>query len=190
MKTTQPYAEKILYNIPYRETEITTENRAQTDTVSRTIDQHINEVYEKHFSLTFEAIDPTGADDYFFYLKNTGTKNIHITKARYKSTVTGAVELHYVTGTASSTTAVTPVNRYIGSSKTITATAGTAADITGLTNGGVLSRYALSSTDTDFVINYPAHVILPPGQAIALLWDTSTGVLAGTIELYEDQGIV
>jgi archaellum component FlaG (FlaF/FlaG flagellin family) len=171
---------------------ITTENRASGDMVSRTITQHVNEVYQKHFSLTFDAIDPVGADDYFFYFKNTGTKSIHFTKFRFRSTVAGSVEIHEVTGTPSYTsdTDVTPANRYIGSSNTITATIKTDTNTTGLTNANTLIRLRLASTDTDYVDDAPSHIIVPPGQSIALLWDTATGALSGTIDIYEDQGIV
>jgi len=165
------------------------ENRLDVESVIRTVTQHINELYQKHFSLTFEAVDPTGADDHFFYFKNTGTKNIHFTKFRFKSTVVGAVEVNHVSGTASSVNAITPANRFIGSTNTLTATVGTNVDITGLTVENVLKRLTLSTADTDFVDESPSHIILPPGQAISFLWDTSTGVLAGTIDVYEDQGV-
>lgn len=172
-----------------RQLRITAENRAAIDSVSRPISQHINEIYEKHFSISFEAVDPTGADDYFFYLKNTGTSNLHITKTRIKSTVTGTVEYHVVTGTASSGTAVTPLNRTIGSTTSLIITSEVDPDFTGLTNQGVLLRNTLSTVDRDFIDTHPAHIIIPPGQAVALLWDTATGVLAGTIDIYEDQGV-
>jgi hypothetical protein len=170
---------------------INAENQAAVDAITRTLEQHINEIFEKQFSLTFEGIDPVGADDYFFYFKNTGTKNLHFTKFRFKSTVVGTVEIHAVTGTPSYTadTDVVPANRFLGSAKTITAIAKTDTNTTGLTNSATLVRLTLSTADTDFVDDVPAHIIVPPGQAMALLWDTSTGVLAGTMDIYEDQGI-
>ena len=168
---------------------ITVENKAQVNAVQRSIAQHINEVYEKHFSLFFEAIDPTGADDYFFYFKNTGIKNIHFTKFRFSSTVAGTIEIHNVTGTASSTNVVTPANRFVGSTSSITATIGTNVDITGLSNAATLVHVRLAVADTDYVDEALSHIIVPPGQAIALLWDTSTGILKSTMDIYEDQGV-
>ena len=169
--------------------QITTENKAQVDAVERSLTQHINEVYEKHFSLTFEAIDPTTSDDYFFYFKNTGTKNIHFTKFRFKSTVIGTVEIHAVTGTASAVTDVAPANRFIGSTNTITDSTGTSVDFTGLTSVAALIRLTLDIADKDYVDDAPSHIIVPPGQAIACLWDQTTGILAGTLDIYEDQGV-
>jgi archaellum component FlaG (FlaF/FlaG flagellin family) len=167
---------------------ITRENRANVSSVSRSVTQHINEVYETHWSLFFEAVDPTGADDYFFYLKNTGTKNIHITKSRFNSTVAGTVEFHRVTGTASSVNDIVPANRNLGSTTAPTATIGTNVDITGLTNANTLLHLRLDTANKDVVDEHPSHIIVPPGQAFALLWDTGTGILKGTIDIYEDLG--
>jgi len=95
-----------------------------------------------------------------------------------------------VSGTATSTTAATPVNRYIGSTKTITATSGTGVDITGLTREGTIGHFRLSTVDTDYVVDFPGNIIVPPGKSIALLWDQATGIMKGNIELYEAQGIL
>jgi hypothetical protein len=168
---------------------INEENRADVESVSRSIDQHINELYQKYFSLPFDAIDPTGADDYFFYLNNTGTKNIHVTDIRVRSTVAGVVEVRSVTGTASSGTTVVPVNRSIGSSESLVATIETGADITGLSNTGVIFYQSLDTANEENHLKISAHIIIPPGQAIALLWDTSTGILSGVVSAYEDQGV-
>ena len=167
---------------------INSENMATVDAVQRTLTQHINESHQKHWSLFFEAIDPTGADDYFFYMKNTGTKDLHVTKTRFASTVVGTVEFHGVSGTASATAAITPANRTLGSTNTPTATIGTAVDITGLSNDATLLHLRIDTINKDVVDEHPSHIILPPGQALAFLWDTATGVLKGTVDIYEDQG--
>jgi archaellum component FlaG (FlaF/FlaG flagellin family) len=168
--------------------EISGENRLKADVVTRSLVQHISEVYERHWSLFFEGVDPTGADDYFFYLKNTGTKNLHVTKTRLASTVVGTVEFHSVTGTASAVNAITPANRVLGSTEAPVATIGTNVDITGLTNAATLLHLRLDTANKDVVDEHPAHIILPPGQAVALMWDAATGILKGTIDIYEDQG--
>ena len=108
---------------------------------------------------------------------------------RMYSTVAGTVEVHSVSGNASYTsdTDVTPVNRTIGSSNTITATIKTDTNTTGLTNNGVLFYHRLDTANEEFHLKISAHIIIPPGQAIALLWDTATGALTGTVSVYEGQ---
>ena len=170
---------------------INEENRADVESVTRTIDQHINEIYEKTFSISLDGIDPVGADDYFYYMKNTGTKNIHIEDMMVRSTVAGSVELHHVTGTASfaAETAITPVNRYLGSANSLTAVTSADTNTTGLTNAGTLCYLRCAVANTDYHIDITSHIIIPPGQAMALLWDTGTGALTATMTVYEDQGI-
>jgi hypothetical protein len=168
---------------------VNTENRLDVESIVRPIDQHINELYQKTFSLPFDAIDPTGADDYFLYLKNTGTKDLHVEAIAVRSTVAGTVEVHHVSGTASSGTTVTPVNRTLGNSNSLDATIETGVNITGLTNEGTLEYIRCAVTDTNYSSEISSHIIIPPGQAMALLWDTSTGALSGMITCYEDQGV-
>lgn len=172
-----------------RTARVNVENRLDVESTTRNIEQHINEAYQKYFSLPFDAVDPTGADDNFLYLKNTGTKNLHITNFRLRSTVAGVVEVHGVTGTAASGTTLTPVNRTVGSAESLDAIAEYGADITGLTSSGVLFYMGLDTANKQEHLRSSGHIIIPPGQAIALLWDTSTGILSGTLSAYEDQGV-
>jgi hypothetical protein len=174
-----------------RTTKVNEENRLDVESVSRSLDQHINELYQKCFSLPFDAIDPVGADDYFVYMKNTGTKNLHITDLRIRSTVAGTVEIRAVSGTPSYTadTDITPVNLSIGSSESLTGTFKTDTNTTGLTNEGVLFYHRLNTVGQEEHLRTSAHIIIPPGQAVALLWDAATGALSGTVSMYEDQGV-
>ena len=171
---------------------VNVENRLDVEAVNRPIVQHINEKYAKVYTLSFDAIDPVGADDYFVYLKNTGTKDFHVTHIRVRTTVIGVLEIHNVTGTASFTSGndIAPENLTIGSSNTITATIKTDTDTTNLSNAGVLFYQRLAVADTDYLLKVDAHIIIPPGQSIALLWDTATGALSGNITMYEDQGVI
>lgn len=170
---------------------INSENRMDTEAVTRPLDQHINEVYHKEFSLPFDAIDPVGADDYFVYIKNTGTRDFHVTDIRIRSTVVGTVEVHGVTGTASfaAGTDIAPVNRTLGAAETITATIKTDTNTTGITTSGTLFFIRCDTADKESALKTSSHIIIPPGQSMALLWDTSTGALSGVISLYEDQGV-
>lgn len=171
--------------------QINAENRLDTESVTRPLDQHINELYKKTFSLPFDAIDPVGADDYFVYLKNTGVRNLHITDIRLRSTVIGTVEVHGVTGTPSYTsdTDITPVNRTIGASQTLDMISKTDTNTTGLTSTGTLFYIRCDTANEQAHLRTSSHMIIPPGQSLALLWDTSTGALSGVISVYEDQGI-
>jgi len=110
-------------------------------------------------------------------------------KFTFSSTVAGIMEIHTVTGTAGGVTnTVVPVNMKVGNSTVPTATILDSVDITGLTSTGVLHFMTLNlnTTAVQEVWDPDPYVILPPGQAIALLWDTSSGALSGTIEIIEE----
>ena len=116
-------------------------NRLSTQSVVQPQDRAVNERVGKVWSLPFEGVDPTGADDYFFYLKNSGNANIRLTDIRLCSTVAGIAKLKVVTGTASGGTTITPVGRNLGITAILDATVESGADITGLTDGGTLFFY-------------------------------------------------
>lgn len=161
------------------------ENQLDVFAVAEASDRTINRVDNKVWSLPFTGIDPAGASDYFFYIKNTGTIDLAITDIRIESSVAGTVAVNYVTGTPSYTsdTDVTPVNRYLGNSNAPAATIKTDTDTTGLTNAGTLFYITCDTTDKVYHLKTSSNIFIPPGQQIALLWDTATGVLQGVVSL-------
>jgi len=158
---------------------------AKVDAATETEDRHININHKKVWSLPFEGIDPTGADDYFLRVTNTGSTNLAVTDFRLESTVSGTVEVHSVSGSASAGTTLTPVNRHIGASESPSATIETGVDITGLTAIGVLFWINLYTANKEEHESTSSNIVIPPGQTMALLWDTPTGVLKGMISLVE-----
>jgi hypothetical protein len=166
---------------------VNSEGEALTRAISEPEDRHLNQEHESVYSLPFEGIDPAGVDDYFFYIENTGTTNQAVTDIRIESSVIGTVEVHYVTGTPSFTAGVdvTPVNRHLGSNKTPTATIKTDTDTTGLINGGVMFWINCDTADTLYHLRTTSNIIIPPGQAVALMWDQATGILKGMVSLVD-----
>ena len=132
----------------------------------------------------FDAVDPTGADDYFVYILYSGTGELHITDVRLTSTVAGFMEPQVVTGTAAGGTAVGLVNRNLGSSKVPDGTYEFGVDITGLTDAGHLHHMWLQA-NVEGHLGLNGHYIIQPGQAMALLWTAATGILSGTVSMYE-----
>lgn len=168
---------------------INSENQLEALCVAIPEDRHINVSHETVWSLPFKAIDPAGANDYFLYIKNTGTKNLGITDIRISSTVAGTVEVHNVSGTPTYVvgTDITPVNRYIGSNTTLNATAKTDTDITGLTNEGIVFFIDIDTANKLEHLRTTSNIVIPPGQSISLMWDTATGVLKGVVSIVELQ---
>lgn len=168
---------------------VNSENQIETLSVAIPEDRHTNVTHQAVWSLPFEGIDPVGADDYFFYIENTGSKNLSITDIRISSTVAGIVQVQHVSGTPSFTAGVdiNPVSRFLGSNNSLSATAKTDTDTTGLTEEGIVFFINCPTANELFHLRTTSNIIIPPGQAIALLWDTATGVLTGVVSVVELQ---
>jgi hypothetical protein len=141
----------------------------------------------KVWSIPFENIDPTGADDNFIYIKNTGSENnINVTDIRISSTVAGQAKVIAVTGTAAGGTDITPVSRKVGSGVAPTATIQSGSDITGLTDEGILFFLQLDTIDKEEHLRTTSNIIIQPNQAIAIQWEEATGILTGIVSIVED----
>ena len=166
---------------------ITDENKALVSATTISRDSFINTNYQKVWSLPFEAVDPAGADDYFFYMTNTGAVNLRITDIRLHSTVVGVAKVMGVSGTPSyaSATAVSPANRSIGSSRLPPATVNVDANITGLTSLGTIFHMVCDTAGKTLHLRTSANIIIPPGQALALQWGAATGAITGVVSVVE-----
>ena len=160
-------------------------NQLETHAVAEPHDRYVNRQNQRVWSLPFTAIDPVGANDYFLYIKNTGTEILAVTDLRIESTVAGIIEVQHVSGTPVYTadTDITPVNRYLGSSNVPVATAKTDTDTTGLTSQGVIFYMNMPVVDTIHHLSTSSNIIIPPGQQMALLWTAATGILSGVVSL-------
>lgn len=149
-------------------------------------EHHVNQSVEKTWNIPFDAIDPTSNDDYFIHVRNTDTAVRVIPRIIVTSTVAGYLEIQAVSGTSIGGAAVVPVNNTVGGSAPANLTAETAVDITGLTDDGVVHFHWLEANKTAH-IELPSTIRLKQNQAMALLWTVTTGILTGTIELYEEE---
>lgn len=158
-----------------------------TDAVTSQEDRYINIEHEKVWSLPFRGIDPVGANDIFFYLKNTDTVDYMITDFRGSTTVAGYVDIIAVSGTPTFTAGadITPVNRNIGANPAPNIIAKTDTDTTGLTDDGVIFSMDVSASNVDQLnhLRTSAGVIIQPGQAMAMRWSAATGIMSGVISL-------
>lgn len=165
---------------------IDADNRAAVFATTLPEEHHVNQAVEKFWNIPFDAIDPTSNDDYFIHVRNTDTAVRVIPRINITSTVAGFVELQRVTGTSVGGGDVVPVNATSGGSAPANLTAETAVDITGLTDAGVHHFHWLEANKTAHIF-LPATIRLKQNEAFALLWTVSTGILTGTIEIYEEE---
>jgi len=162
------------------------DNRLLVESVTKTEDQDINESSGKVWSLPFEGLNPTGADDYVFYIKNTGNNDLKISDFRLSAdTAATQIEIHCVTGTAANGSTLTPVSRTVGSSAIPSATIETGVNITGLTSVGTLFFMQLSTVNVQYKLSTSSKIIIPKGHAVAISVETATANLTGVVSLFE-----
>ncbi len=157
-----------------------------TFTVTEKREHFANRKNGAAWALPIDVLDPTGADDYFAYLKNDGNTDIEIHRINLESTVAGTCEVHGVSGIAAGgQTAVVPVSKIIGDPRQPEVTFETDPDITGLTKLGSVDTIAIDVVSKSIVHEYSEGIIIKRGAAVGLMWDTATGILTGEIHIIE-----
>ena len=165
---------------------VNSEQELATRSVVVALTHHINEESGKVWSVPFEDLNPAGDDDYVVYIKNTGTKDLHVIGVEVScDTAASQVEIHAVTGTSVGGSNITPVSRTVGSSSTPTATIESGTDITGLTTAGTLYLIQCAVADTAYSVEIESHIILPKGNAIGVLVKEGTANRSGVIGIME-----
>lgn len=163
-------------------------NRFQTFGVTEPVDRFVNRVDNSQWSLPF-TVTPVGANDYFFYLKNTSQSDLYtISDIRISSTVATEITYEHVSGTPTYTaeTDTPTINRYLGASATPTVTCKYDTDITGLTSEGEIFFEECASTDTRYKLSTTSNIYVPPGQAIAFKRVAATGQIKCVVSLTKD----
>ena len=137
---------------------------------------HANEEDGVSFSIVIDQATGAG-DDQFFYLKNTGDSDLHITSM--KGFVLGDTEIKVllgVTGTPTGGATLTPVNRNTGSAKTISGTIEQGADLQ-MTDGDLVDLFEMLAAATGlFKISWGSTLILPKNGTICLESSAATTI--------------
>lgn len=167
---------------------VTSENRLKSRAVTQKHDLYENHSEGKVWSIFFEDINPVGANDKFFYFKNTGNKDYALTDIRAScTTTTGRLYIKTVSGTPTFTagTDLIPASRNAGKSPVIDATIKSDTDTTGLTDDGDMFYMELSAVSTLYHLNPSSNIIISPGKAIAFEWGPATGEVTATVSIIE-----
>lgn len=135
----------------------------------------------KAWEIPFNAIDPTGADDHFLHIANTGPRSLAAVKMEVSSTVAGNLEPFRASGSGTSGTNVPPISLSGPGGANPKGTFETGVDLQ-LTNDEVLGYFYLIA-DTPRPLEF--YYIIPPNTAIGFNWEISTGILSGQVTIIE-----
>ncbi len=153
------------------------EGRLSVFSVSEPEDKHINREGGVHSAYFMET--PSGSDNYFFYLKNTGTSDLFLTDVRISSTVPTTVYYEFVSGgpVFSAESPITSTNRNLGATNTVDAVISSDPDVTGLVSNGILFFEKITAADTRYKLSTTSTIIIPQGKSVAF-----RSLVAGDIE--------
>lgn len=167
--------------------EVDDKHRLLTFSVSEPEDKHLNQEGGVH-SIYFD-VDPTGADAYFYYLKNKGEHEILITDIRVSSTVSTYLYYEmvsgdptYVTGTPTADT-----NRNLGSPRQLNMDSIYDTDITDLIPEGVIFFESCDTVDKRFKLSTSSNIIIPQGKAVAFRRSASTGSIKMLVSVVDSK---
>ncbi|KKL14011.1 hypothetical protein LCGC14_2520060, partial [marine sediment metagenome] len=141
----------------------------------------------KAWNLPFNAIDPTAADDQFFYAESKGPRSLAIVRIEVSSTVAGNLEpIRATVGTPSSGSGIDAASLSGPGGNNPAGVFETGVDLQ-LTEGETLGHFYLAA-DTPRLLE--VYYVIPPGTALVFNWEVATGILSGQatiIELAPDQ---
>lgn len=152
-----------------RAADVTFENGLKTLAVH--VGPQMYATYKRNVAWTaFTTVTPGGAGNYFFYMGNNDSiRDLLITSIRIDMATTDIIAIRYVTGTPSSTTAVTPVSRAVSLNAPLDAAIYSGTAIGSLTNGGTFERMKILTTETVELNMVERPLMLPrsrPGHGI------------------------
>ena len=162
---------------------VDSQNRAQTYSIVQDLEQTL--LLTGLLSSVYFAETPSGADDYFLYIKNIGTANIGFNKFMFSSTVATKILVESVSGTPSFVTGTTPsiTNLNLASPLAPAIEITHDTDITGLVSEGVLTFAEAGAADTEYQSGVSGGIVIPQGKAIAFKRIASTGTITMNIPL-------
>lgn len=163
----------------------------ETEAITHSAEHYANDVAEQAYQIPF-AVNPSGAGDCIFYLKNNSENNLFIEGLNYLSSAAEEIYIEIAnTGTAVLTAgaALTPKNCNAGSGKTADATcwsnvADGAVDITGLATGREIERIWITALADNKLHNFVMDVILPKNKVFTIWCVGGDTNIRGTVFFY------
>ena len=158
-------------------------HRAHTFSVIESEDKYQNKLGDQ-WSVYLTAT-PTGANDNFFYLKNTGKGTIAITDIRVMSAVAETVYHEWVSGVPTFVNGadINPTPKNGGSAKTPDAIIKGCDSITGINSEGIIYFQRLDTANKMYKLSTSANIIIPQGKSIAFKATTGGSLIEAVVSI-------
>ena len=166
----------------------------ETESITHSAEHYANHIAEEAYQIPF-AVNPAGAGDCIFYLKNNGEGDLIIEGFNYSSSAAEEIYVEIAnTGTAVLTAgaALTPKNCNAGSGKSSDVTcwsnvADGAVDITGLTTGREVERIWITALADNFFHNFEMDIVIPKNKVFTIWCVGGDTNIRGTVCFYYHQ---
>ena len=163
----------------------------ETEAITHSAEHYANEVAEQAYQIPF-AVNPAGAGDCIFYIKNNSESNLFIEGFSYTSSAAEEIYVEIAnTGTAvlTSGAALTPNNCNAGSGKTTDVTCWSnigdgAVDITGLVTGREVERIWITAAADNKYHNFVLDIVIPKNKAFTIWCVGGDTNIRGTVFFY------
>lgn len=126
------------------------------------------------------TVTPAGAGNFFFFLQNTSAiRDLFISRIQAGAALAEQIIVQAVSGTPVGGTAVTPLNRSVGSTRTYAGTTQQGTNITGLTTIAGLERLRIAAGAQDSLELTARPIYLPRNTTSAAIgFSAVTGAVA------------
>ena len=170
--------------------QVTDENLLKTLAITRSLENHANQDEGEAYNALF-AVNPDGAGDCIFYLKNNSNTDLIIESIWWQTSA--AEEVYYKLGDVgvpvlTNGSVITPANLNAGSGNSADCTcysntADGATDITGLSGGTTIQQLWLTSAQST-LFNCEADIVLTKNQVFTIYCVGGDTLLRGTLSFH------
>lgn len=168
--------------------EVTDENRLLVGAVSVTKEHHTNFSHQDSYNILFN-ITPTGAGDYFLYVKNTSIFPIVCEGFSVRCVSDEVIRIKLdVLGTPSGGSDVVPANLTAGAGNQAIGTFQEGSNITGLTGGITVAQYYIEGSNESKFRNFDADIVVPQNETFVMFVETGGIQCDGFLVMWHDHG--
>ena len=167
---------------------VNSQNMLNTNTVAQAIKYYVNR-QGNFYSCTFSLIT-SGADDCFFYLKNTGDPDIIIQRLSVYAASNEVIKGYLNdTGTPVGGTNHIPVNRNGGSANLCDCIAEYGVNITGMSGGDNFDNFHVPADNHTHTYRWEAGIMIPKNRIFTLYVENGAIELDVTVTFFGCSGI-
>ena len=181
----------IIYGPNFMPANVNAQGHIETEAITHSAKHYANHTTKKAYQVSF-AVNPAGADDCIFYLKNNDSETLIVEGFSYASSAAEEIYIEIAnTGTAVLTdgTAQIPANCNAGSGNLAdvvcwSGTADEGVDIEGLTGGREIDRLWIVAAADKKWHNFEMDAIIPQNQIFSIWCVGGDTNIRGTVGFY------